>query len=242
MLVISLKEFDNGRSLRGAEVHLSRLVCNERVDHSVIAYWENKEEMRDLVARFIAVAGALLDTVLSKLFTFVDSTKFTSWNIEEVDMTLCNRIARGTVYPIGISFQTATVADPVNESVPAGAGVLYADAGYDANDALGVMFQKGYVPVVCPNKNRIDGHWRRKARGLYRLREHRLGYRQGGRGESVFGSLTNWLGDRFHTRNKVAMQTRSAARVLAYQLRILIRAQVRLLELFFRHAQQEKRI
>lgn len=192
--------------------------------------------MRDLVAQFIAVAGALLDGLLSTLFTFVDSTKFTSWKIKEVDMTLCNRIAQGTVYPIGISFQTATVADPVNESVPAGAGVLYADAGYDANDAIGVMFQKGYLPIVCPNKNRIDGYWRRKARRLYRLREHRLGYRQRGRGESVFGSLTNWLGDRLHVRNTTAMQTRSAARVLAYQLKILIRTQERVLVLTFRHA------
>ena len=39
--LISLKEFDK-RTLRGAEMHLSRLVFNERIDHSIIAYWKIK--------------------------------------------------------------------------------------------------------------------------------------------------------------------------------------------------------
>jgi len=41
LTLLAAKEFDK-KSLRGAEVRLSKLVCNERVDHSVIAYWEKK--------------------------------------------------------------------------------------------------------------------------------------------------------------------------------------------------------
>ena len=238
--LIALKEFDK-RTLRGAEAHLSKLVCNERIDHSVIAYWENKKEMRDLIAWFIGVAGAMLDRALSTLFTMVDSTKFTSWKIEEVEFTLCNRIAQGTVYPIGISFETKDVKTPVGEATPEGTGNLYADAWYDANDALGVMFQKGYTPIVCPNKNRLRGHWRRKARKLYRQRKNRLGYRQRGRGESPFGSLTNCYGDRLHARKKTVMQTRSAARTLSYQIKILIRTQKGFLLIIIRHAREKLR-
>jgi hypothetical protein len=233
-LLIALKEFDK-RNLREAEVHLSRLVCNERIDHSVISYWENKKEMRDLVARFISIAGATLDKCLSSLFTMVDATKFTSWNINEVEVTVCNRIAKGTVYPIGVSFQTQSVLAPVKESVPEGTGKLYADAWYDANKAIGAMFEKGYEPIICPNKNRVRGFHRKKARELYEMLENRLGYRQRGRGESPFGSLTNCYGDRLHARNKTAMQTRIAARILCYQVKLLIRT-IKVYTLIVRHA------
>ena len=37
-LVIALKEYDK-RTLRGAEEHITRLICNERIDHSVISYY-----------------------------------------------------------------------------------------------------------------------------------------------------------------------------------------------------------
>lgn len=37
--LVVLKEYEK-RTLRGAEVMLSKLVCKERVDHSVISYWE----------------------------------------------------------------------------------------------------------------------------------------------------------------------------------------------------------
>ncbi len=233
--LIAIKEFDK-KTLRGAEVHLSKLVFDERIDHSVISYWENKVWMRDLIIRF--VAGAMLNKALSSLFTMVDNTSFSSWHIEEVGFTLCNRIAKGTVYPIGISFLTNTVRGSVDEVVPEGNGKLYADVWYDENKALGIMFEKGYEPVVCPNKRRSKGYWRRKARGLYRMPENRLGYRQRGRGESPFGSLTNWQGDRLHARTTTAMQTRIAARVLGYQIKLLIRCQLAVKLLIVRHARK----
>ena len=39
----------------------------------------------------------------------------------------------------------------------------------------------------------------------------------------MFGSLTNWLGDRLHTRKQATTYLRSCARVLCYQVRILIK-------------------
>ena len=47
LMLIAAKEFDK-KSLRGAETRLSKEICNERVDHSVIAYWENKKEVSSI--------------------------------------------------------------------------------------------------------------------------------------------------------------------------------------------------
>src|SRR3989344_510434 len=55
-LIIVLKEYDK-RTLRGAEAHITRLICEERIDHSVIAYWENKIGMQKIISQFINVAG-----------------------------------------------------------------------------------------------------------------------------------------------------------------------------------------
>jgi len=66
------------------------MIFNERIDHSVIAYWEKQPKMRDLISQF--VAGAMLDKNLSLLFTMVDATKFSIWHIEEVEFTLCSHM------------------------------------------------------------------------------------------------------------------------------------------------------
>jgi len=191
--------------------------------------------MPAIVAQFISVAGAMLEKYLSSLFTFVDATKFSSWKMKETNIHVCNRIAKETVFPIGISFATGSVAKPVNEAVPSGEGLAYLDAGYDDNPTIGLMFQKGYTPIVCPNRNRWKGYYRKKARKLYRMREHRLGYRQRGRGESLFGSLTNQFGDRLNARNETAMRTRIATRIFCYQIKLLIRCGGKLC-LIIRHA------
>lgn len=239
--VIILKELERD-SLRDAEVNLSEFVVGERVDHSVISYWENKPEIVRCMKIIIARAGRLLDKLCKPLFTFVDATKFTSWNIREVEIHVANRIVQGTLYPIGVSFLTDSVRSSVNECLPTGNRIVYADAWYDDNSALGIMFQKGYIPVVCPNKRRFSGFWRRKARKIYRQRVHRLGYRQRGRGESLFGSLTNEFGDRLHARNEQSMQARVLGRIISYQIKLLIRCNDKIisLELIIRHAPLKK--
>ena len=242
--LIVLKEFSDALSLRKAEVRLSEFVIGERVDHSVIAYWENKPEIARCMKIIISRAGRILDKHLRKIFSFVDATKFTTWNIEEVQVHVANRIAQETVYPIGVSFLKKNVRDPVNEALPPGYGRVYLDAGYDDNKTIGVLFNKGYYPIVCPNKNRIRGYWRRKARKLYRMPVNRRGYRHRGRGESLFGSLTNEFGDRFHARNEQSMQARVLGRIISYQIKLLIRCDEKIisLELIIRHALDWKNV
>ena len=237
-LIIALKEMQD-RNLREAEEHLTKYVCKERVDHSVLSYWENKKEMSIIVARFISIAGAMLQRVLSMEFSFLDSTKFTGWNVKEmklIEVTVCNRICNQTVYPVGISFLRSDVVSPVRESVPNGTGKIKADAWYDEIETIKHLFKIGYIPIICPNKNRINGFYRKKAREIYSLRENRLAYRQRGRGESLFGSLTNEFGDRLNARNVNSIRTRVAARIFVYQIKLLIRCQLTALLLIVRHA------
>ena len=220
--VIVVKEFEK-QSLRKAELRITEFILGERADHSVISYWEKKKEIANCLKIIVSRAGQLLDKLLKPSFSFVDATKFTTWKIDEIQFHVANRIAEETVYPIGVSFLNKNIRDPVNESLPPGNGNLYADAGYDNNKTIGVLFEKGYTPIVCPNKNRWKGHYRKKARLLYRQRKNRLGYRQRGRGESLFGSLTNEFGDRIKVFSEVSMQTRTLGRIVSYQIKLLIR-------------------
>lgn len=220
--LIAAKEFDR-KSLRGAEVRLSKDICKERVDHSVIAYWENKPEVTESFVKAVREAGKILDSHLSSEFSVIDATIFTSWLKDDIEFHLFNRISEETVYPIGMSFLTSSVSAPVNEAIDPGGGKLYADAWYDDNKSLGIMFEKGYTPIVSPVSTRWKGYHRKKARKLYRNIKNRLGYRQRGRGESVFGSLTNYFGDRFRTINEQVNKTRTAVRVFVYQVKLLMR-------------------
>ncbi len=218
--LIVLKEFEK-KSLRAAEVNLTTFVVGERVDHSVINYWERKPEIVNCLKIIISRAGQLLDKLLTREYSFVDATKFTSWKIEEIEIHVCNRIAKETVYPVGISFRTDSVKASMKECIPPGKGELLADAWYDAKKAIQVMFEKGYEPLVCPNKRRSSGYWRKKSRKLYKQR--REIYRQRSRGESMFGSLTNQFGDRFKAIDKTCMKVRTLGRIVCYQVKLLIR-------------------
>ena len=240
-LILVLKEMQN-RNLREAEEHLTKYVCKERVDHSVLSYWENKTEMQSIIAQFISIAGAMLQRYLSSEFTFVDSTKFTGWDVKEIkliEVTVCNRICKQTVYPIGISFLKDKVVSPVREAVPKGTGKIKADAWYDEIETIKYLFKIGYIPIICPNKGRYSGFYRRKARKIYKLPESRLAYKQRGRGESLFGSLTNEHGDRLKARNVNALRTRISARIFNYQIKLLIRVQVVCIMLIVRHAPKD---
>ena len=234
LTLIIVKEYDK-RSLRGAEVRLSRLICNTRVDHSVISYWENKEDVHIIINQIVKDIGSRIQRYIGYEFSMVDSTKFSNWHNNEVEFHIVNRVKEGAVYPVGTSLITSSVSGPVEEATPTGNCNLYGDAWYDDNKTMGVLFNKGYNPIICPNKNRFRGYWRKKARKLYRNIKNRLGYRQRGRGESVFGSVTDSYGDRIKTLTIQSTQTRSLSRIVAYQVKILIRLLERLLRIV-RHA------
>jgi mRNA interferase MazF len=46
---------------------------------------------------------------------------------------------------------------------------------YDDNNSIGIMFRKGYTPIVSPHPGRWKGYHRKKARKLYRQLKNRLG-------------------------------------------------------------------
>ena len=234
--LIVLKEFKK-KDLRSAETDLSKFVVGERVDHSVINYWERKPEIVNCLKIILFRAGYLLDRLLTKEYTFVDSTKFTSWKTKTTEVFVCNRIAKETVYPIGASFLKGSVLAPIKEVVRRGEGELLADAWFDERKTIEFLFKKGYIPLICPNKRRSKGYYRKISRILYKQR--REIYRQRGRGESPFGSLTNEFGDRFKAINENCMQARILGRIICYQIKILIRCDDKIISidvLIIRHA------
>jgi len=64
-------------SLREAEIKYSKLICKERIDHSVIHYWEKKFDS-NLIERLVKNLGNKIEKILDYAFSILDSTKFTS--------------------------------------------------------------------------------------------------------------------------------------------------------------------
>jgi len=63
--LIAAREFDR-KSLRVAEVRLSKDICKERVDHSVIAYWEKKPEVTEHFVKAVREQVRFLTSTLLK--------------------------------------------------------------------------------------------------------------------------------------------------------------------------------
>jgi hypothetical protein len=209
-------------SLREAEVGLSKLVCNERVPKSTISYWEKRFDS-SLIERIVKAIGSKVEELLGYLFSILDSTKFTSWNKSLIEFHLLVRKAKETVYPVAIAFGSSFLT-PLR-AIVSGEGELFADAWYDNNLILKRMFKQGYLPIVKPTKGRVRKYYRRKARKIWNnpLIKLEQRYRRRGIGESIFGSLKNWLGDRLKTRLIASTITRIGARIIAYLARIYIR-------------------
>ena len=220
LILIVLKEFKKA-SLRDAETDWSEYVCGEYVDHSVIHYWEQNIPV-ETIEHAIRKAGKKLEELLGYDFSVIDATAFSTWHIEKQSFHVLNRICKGTVYPVSITIDTLNPIPNTRDVIIPGNGFFMGDKWYDVNGVFGIAYKNGYTPLISPQRTRGKGYWRRKGRRIYGLQWR--SYRQRGRGESVFGSLTNWLGDRLHTRKRVTTYLRSCVRVLCYQVRILIRA------------------
>lgn len=228
LILIVLKECKKA-SLRDAETDWSEYVCGEPIDHSVIHYWE-RNLSPDLIEDAIRMTGTRLEELLGYDFSVIDATRFANWHQYETGFHLLNRICEGTVYPVNMVPDTLDPVPNTSDVLVPGHGYLMGDKWYDVNKVFGITYKRGYTPLISPQRTRGKGYWRRKGRKVYML-EWRS-YRQRGRGESVFGSLTNMFGDRLNTRMKKTTYTRSCARVLAYQVRILIRVNDCLLVIF----------
>ena len=220
LILIVIKELKKA-SLRATETDWSKSVCEERVDHSVIHYWE-KNLRTEVIEQTVRIIGSELEEMLGYDFSVIDATSFSDWHHNTSGFHLLNRICKGAVYPVSMHPDSFDPVPNTRDTIVPGHGLFMGDAWYDVNRVYRIIYRHGYTPLVSPNKDRDSGCWRRKARKVY-SREWRR-YRQRGRGESVFGSLTNAFGDRLHTRLKETTYIRSAARVVAYQVRIYIRA------------------
>jgi len=77
----------------------------------------------------------------------------------------------------------------------------------------------GYTPIIKAQRTRCSGHWRKKARIVY---DKRI-YRQRGRGESIFGSLTNEFGDRLKSVRADVTMIRIACRFIVYMVKLIMR-------------------
>ena len=220
LILIVLKESKHA-SLRDAETDWSEYVCGDHVDHSVIHYWEKNIPV-EIIEEVIRKAGQKLDDLLGYEFSVIDATAFADWHNGNNSFHLLNRINKGAVYPVNVARDTYDPVPNTTDAIIPGNGFFMADKWYDVNGVFRIAYKNGYEPLISPQRTRGRGYWRKKGRKVYRMEWRR--YRQRGRGESVFGSLTNWLGDRLHTRKRITTYLRSCVRVLCYQVRILIRA------------------
>lgn len=222
--LIVAKEFKKA-SLRSAETDYSKEVCSTRVDHSVIHYWEKKFD-KLLIERIVKAAGNKLEQLLGYIFSMIDATEFTLWNKSNIEFHLFNHIASNTLYPIGVFFGNTAPSVATAGCLNKGSGHLYGDAWYDDNKSFRIMIKHGYDPVVKANKDRRRGYWRHRARKLWNNLPNRFAYSNRGRGESVFGTLANWFGDRLKTSRIDTSITRIGARIVAYLVKIYMRINV----------------
>ena len=223
--LIALKEEEKA-SLRKAETDYSEEICSERVDHSVIHYWEKK--LKEVYVALVKRIGRLLCRFTRPKFKIIDSTKFATWKQKEIEFHTLTVITKKTVFPISVFFGSVSPSKAVNGVLHKGKGELMCDRWYDDNKAMGKMFESGYTPIIKPNSGRYHGYWRRKARKIYY--KDQLKYQQRGRGESPYGSLTNCYGDRLNTILTETTMTRIAARIVAYLVRLYIRVKSYLLD------------
>lgn len=219
--LIVVKEYKNA-SLRDAECDFSKTVCRCRVDHSVIHYWEKKLP-KEVVEKIVRTIAKEVERSLGYDFSIIDSTKFASWKNDEVEFHTLTRITKDTVYPSNIYFGTVRPSKAVDNVLLEGSKDLLCDAWCDDNDSIKLMFRRGYTPYVSPNTGRWRGHWRHKARRLYMHPFGRQKYRQRGRGESTYGSLTDEFGDRLKTSRVDATMVRIGARVIIYLVKVYMR-------------------
>ena len=212
--LIILKEFFSC-SLRKAE-------SLGGIDHSVIHFWEKKLS-KNFIENLVKQISKSLD--MDYDFSFLDSTVFSTWRNQGIEVHTLARICRETVYPVSIYFGKVSPAKAVSRVTIQGNGFILADRWYDVNDVFRTIYRKGYIPLIKPQRTRGRGYWRRKGRGVY-SREWRM-YRQRGRGESVFGSLTNEFGDRLKTVLWETSVTRIGCRFVVYLVKLLMRKELR---------------
>ena len=121
-------------------VIFSEEICSERVDHSVIHYWEKKLE--EVYTAFVKRIGQLLSKLTRPMFRIIDSTKFATWKQKEIEFHTLTAITKKTVFPTSVFFGSVSPSKAVNGVLPKGKGELMCDRWYDDNKAMGIMFER----------------------------------------------------------------------------------------------------
>ena len=103
--------------------------------------------------------------------------------------------------------------------MPEGKGYFYADAAYDSRKVLNIVVDRGYLPIVKPQKNRAKGYGAKIRDEIFDKDK----YRRRGICEGFFGALNNWFGDKIPCSLVETAVTRLLVRVACYALRILLR-------------------
>ena len=193
------------------------LVCKERIDHSVLHYWEKKEKVKQVMAKILNKLAEMLEERLSYDNSALDSTKFVTRDKTLVEIHILTRKAKLSLYASSFNFGSSKL--DACKSLKKGRGYLLADRWYDDRHVIKAIGKNGYVPVVKPRKY--------KARGYYaRLRDKHYSdflYKLRSVHEGMFGALTNDFGDRIDCYLVVVAEVRILCRLVCYNLRILMR-------------------
>jgi len=211
-----------GHSLRIAEQVDSMSIAKRRVPKSTLSYWEQqKAEIRKAISSVLSLLSEKLEKLLGYEISILDSTKFTSWLKELVEIHALLRYKSGVLYLASYCFTSSQsmAADKIRE----GSSFLLADRWYDDKQVLYKVVERGYLPLVRPRGYGARGKASMLRDKLWRDFRLRRLYKLRGVGEGFFGALALWFGQRLTAKKLEVVELRLALRCLLYNLRIWIR-------------------
>ncbi len=118
LILIVIKELKKA-SLRATETDWSKSVCEERVDHSVIHYWE-KNLCTEVVEQAVRIIGSELEEMLGYGFSVIDATSFSDWHHNTLGFHLLNRICNGAVYPVSMHLDSFDPVPNIHDTIVLG--------------------------------------------------------------------------------------------------------------------------
>ncbi|RLF51528.1 MAG: hypothetical protein DRN24_04800 [Thermoplasmata archaeon] len=87
---------------------------------------------------------------------------FSNWKNQGIEVHVFARISKESVYPVSIYFGKVSSSKAVPRVITNGNGFILADRWYDVNDVYRIVYKKGYIPLIKPQRTRGRGYWRGK--------------------------------------------------------------------------------
>ena len=208
-----LKELCGGSLMEG-EV-LSCMLLNKRIPKSTLAYWEKH------YCWLLQIVLDALCTMLDHLcpnyqYTFLDSTEFTNWHKQSVELFACVRITDSLV---PVKFKITRSEENFVREIPKGKGYALADGAYDNWHTLNNLVKKNYLPMVKMTKRNPRGFGARIRNKIF----SKDIYRKRSIGEGIFAALSNQFGDRLKTKLIETTASRVLSRCIIYSSKIYLR-------------------